>query len=100
MIFLFLAKYIDWNFSTLKLSPIELNHKTRTTSSFWRITKSATDSIKLKIFKSSANIRNLESGITNLRPLTNKENNYGDKCLPLEEHLKVHRLLQIYILRL
>lgn len=89
---------MDWRFSTLKLSPIELNHKTKTSSSFGRITQSVTDSIFLKMFKSSANIMNLKTRITNLRPLTNKENKNGDKY-PLEEHMKVHRQLQIYILR-
>lgn len=39
-----------------------------------------TDLILLNIFKSSSFIKNLQSMITNLNPLTNKENNSGDKC--------------------
>jgi len=63
----------------LKLSPKELNHKTRTSNSFWSITQSVTESITLKIFKLSANIRGKESGITNFRLLTNRENIKEDR---------------------
>jgi len=75
MTFLILVKDINWHFSTLKLSPIELNHKTSTSSFFWKVTQSVNNLIFLKNFEFPANIRNLESGITNLIPFTIKENN-------------------------
>jgi len=89
---------MDWHLPTLKLSPRELNHKRRTSSCFWKVTQSVTDLIKKKVFKSSANIKNKESGITNFKPLL-IEKKTMEISAPLEEHLKVHRLLQIYILR-
>jgi len=65
MIFLILAKDMDLNFSTFKLTPIELNHKIRKSISFWKVKQLVIDLITLNIFKSSENIMNLESGITN-----------------------------------
>lgn len=82
---------MDWHFLSLKFISKELNqgHQAKFGASI--VNQSVDNSIFLNNFKLSANIRNLDSGMTNLRPLTDKENIMGIND-PFEEHRMVHRL--------
>jgi len=73
-----------WHLSVSNCSPIELNQETMELSSLRKELQSLNVSTRLKILRSSANIRNLVEGIIFFRPLINSEKIIGDKWPPWE----------------